>query len=178
MIIWQDRSLGLVELHVSALAKESGDAQYRYESTGVREATEQLRLEKGNIYKGQLHYTATFIPALALKGVKFESRETGAATGNGSVDEVSDQGSSISSSDEEVQAVPPGLTYKPPPRVTGEDAPQAIKATTSNSSIGSSEASDTARIAETSAQQDEGVEMSTDDLLAHRTSNLGFTVLS
>jgi hypothetical protein len=167
--------LGLVELHVSALARESSDAQYRYESTGTREATEQFRLEKGNVYKGQLHYTATFIPALALKGIKFESRQPEAATGHGSGDDVSDQGSSISSSDEEVQAVPPGLTYKPaPPKNAGEDAPKTIEATKSNGSAGSSDGSDTAHTAETSAQQEEGVEMSTDDLLAHRTSSLRF----
>lgn len=65
--------MGFVELHVNELAKESEDNhEYPYESLGRKTATDPIRLE-GNQYKGQLHYVAEFVPALAIRGVKFES---------------------------------------------------------------------------------------------------------
>lgn len=71
----KDRSLGSVELRVSDLAKESSDTRYPFESTGPKVAVEPIQLDKGS-FKGELHYTATFVPALALKGVKFDAAES------------------------------------------------------------------------------------------------------
>ncbi|GLB36472.1 putative tricalbin [Lyophyllum shimeji] len=72
----RDRSLGSVELLVNDLAKESADPRYPFESLGQRDAVDPIRLDKGNVYKGQLHYKAEFIPALALNGVSFDSPQT------------------------------------------------------------------------------------------------------
>ncbi|KIJ68717.1 hypothetical protein HYDPIDRAFT_81596 [Hydnomerulius pinastri MD-312] len=73
----KDRSLGSVELHVNDLARESSaDPQFRYESTGKKEAADPLKLDgSGHMFKGQLHYVAEFIPALALKHVHFDADE-------------------------------------------------------------------------------------------------------
>lgn len=71
----EDRSLGLVELHVSDLACESpADSQYRYESTGAREVAEPIKID-GNTCKGHLHYRVEFVLALNLKHVHFDADE-------------------------------------------------------------------------------------------------------
>lgn len=64
--------MGTVELLVSELAETSGEEKYPYKPKGIKDANDPLRLE-GNAYKGYLHYMASFIPALALDGVKFSS---------------------------------------------------------------------------------------------------------
>ena len=73
----QDRSLGYTELKVSDLAApnaaESGE--FLYESTGVKEAEEPLKIGKG-AFKGRLIYTAEFVPAYAVRGIHFESGPT------------------------------------------------------------------------------------------------------
>jgi len=167
----QDRSLGSVELHVSALAKESDDKRYPYESTGTKEATDPIRLETSNTYKGQLHYTATFVPALALKGVKFESHKTELTPSreSGEDSDAAKSGSSVSSSDEGEQAIPTDVTFKLP----SKDAPNddANNKTTENGQ--GSEASETAHTAETTetTTSKDGVEMSNDELLSQRTSH-------
>ncbi|EEB96485.1 hypothetical protein MPER_04373, partial [Moniliophthora perniciosa FA553] len=136
----RDRSLGSVELKVSDLAVEDKEnASYPYKSTGVRNTQDPIRLDRGNVFKGQLHYTAEFVPALNLRGVKFKENEDG-GLGNivfgrgaggvagsagvnasthsdetGSVVQWKGDGASVSSfssSDEEVQAVPEGITIK------------------------------------------------------------------
>jgi hypothetical protein len=188
MMICQDRSLGSVELHVSSLAKESGGGQYRYESTGVKEVSEPIHLDKGNVYKGYLQYTATFIPALAVKGIKFESKKNEIATRNGRGDDASDNASTYSSSDDEGHGLPSGVTIKlaakdtpndtpnDTPKDASKDAPQGHVATNSTDSSHSLVASDEALTPDTSAPE-EGVEMSTDELLAHRTSGVRFMLV-
>ena len=60
-------------MHVNELAKESEtNKEYPYEASGKKTAMEPISLG-GNQRKGQLHFTAEFVPALALHGVKFES---------------------------------------------------------------------------------------------------------
>ena len=60
-------------MHVNELAKESEtNKRYPYEALGKKTAVEPISLG-GNQYKGQLHFVAEFVPALALYGVKFES---------------------------------------------------------------------------------------------------------
>src|SRR5438309_1345324 len=72
----RDRPLGSTELAISDLATLSPveDLKYPYKSNGVKSFTSPLRQEQGgNVYKGTLHYTAEFVPALALRNVKFET---------------------------------------------------------------------------------------------------------
>ncbi|KAF8530946.1 tricalbin [Gautieria morchelliformis] len=70
----KDRSLGSVELHVSHLVEESTeDKNYPYTSTGKKEYVEELLLDKDNTRKGQLHFVADFVPAMFLKGVRFDA---------------------------------------------------------------------------------------------------------
>lgn len=165
MMICQDRSLGSVEFAVSALAKKSrDDGQYRYESTGLKEATDPIHLEKGNVYKGFLHYTATFLPALSVKGAKFEPKSKIA-------DEVNDKSSTHSLSDKEGHDLLSGVTIKLSSKDAPKDAPKSHVATNSVDSVQSSESSGIAHTAEPSAPQ-EGVEMSPDELLAHRMSGV------
>ena len=72
----KDRSLGTVELKVSELARQittsAGGSRFSFESTGKMDKSEPIRLDRGNQYKGQLHYLAEFLPAFALEGLKFE----------------------------------------------------------------------------------------------------------
>ncbi|KAH9081855.1 tricalbin [Lactarius deliciosus] len=84
----RDRSLGIVELKVSELAREADDPRFSFESTGKVEKSEPIRLDQGNQYKGQLHYVAEFLPAFALQGLRFE----------GGPDELRSASSSSSSS--------------------------------------------------------------------------------
>lgn len=104
----QDRSLGSVELHISDLAEESDHAEYQYSSTGVKSCDDPIRLDKGGGYKGSLNYTAEFVPALALKNLSFEGHSVTKPSDGMSV--IS--GSSASSSDVEIEAVPQGITIK------------------------------------------------------------------
>jgi hypothetical protein len=73
----KDRSLGTVELKVNELAqekpKDEGEPRFSYESTGRKDKSEPIRLDRGNQYKGQLHYVAEFLPAFTLQDVKFET---------------------------------------------------------------------------------------------------------
>jgi hypothetical protein len=149
-------------LHVSALAKASDDPQYPYESTGVKEAVDPIRLDKGNSFKGHLHYTATFIPSLALKGVKFDSKKSKLG---GKANDAGDNASTISSSSgEDINPVPSGVTIK----LASKEVPKGDVANKSTNSSKISLGSDTAQTSEPSASK-EGVELSTDELLTHRT---------
>lgn len=65
-----------MELHVSDLATKSDNLRYPYESNGVKVEAAPIKLERGGSYKGILHYTAEFIPGLALKNIEFETRVT------------------------------------------------------------------------------------------------------
>ncbi|EPQ61056.1 tricalbin [Gloeophyllum trabeum ATCC 11539] len=117
----KDRSLGSVELRVSDLAQESEDPEYPYASTGKKEVQDPIKLDRGNSYKGRLHYTAEFIPALALKWRGFSTGgnelQQAARTGGGDEDGgivLDDDSSSMSSSDIERQAVPLEITATSP----------------------------------------------------------------
>ena len=57
------------------MAAESDDPKYPFKSTGAKEVEDPIRLDGGKEFKGKLHYQATFIPALSLKGVKFDAEE-------------------------------------------------------------------------------------------------------
>ena len=175
----KDRSLGTVELKVSELAREmvtgAGDSRFSFESTGKMDKSEPIRLDRGNQYKGQLHYLAEFLPAFALEDLKFEtgrdelqSAVEGAEDGDGS---------------DNYPSSPPGVgetraitTTKP--IGTPEDSsknPQSTNATHAAESSEGSKASSRERSPPTEVdkkdgvkQKNEGIRMSKDDLLTHR----------
>lgn len=86
------------------LATKSDNIRYPYESKGVKAMAAPIEFETG-IFKGTLHYTAQFIPSLALKIDEFEKQTT-------EKDQVASQinkRSSIGSEDD----IPVEETYKP-----------------------------------------------------------------
>lgn len=65
----KDRSLGTVELKVSDyVVKGDPSDSEPYVSTGSQDRFEHIQLGRGQGTKGTLHYTASFSPAIALKG--------------------------------------------------------------------------------------------------------------
>jgi Ca2+-dependent lipid-binding protein len=73
----RDRPLGHAELTVSSLAipgaSAAADTEYLYDSLGLKEFTERLKID--NVFKGELHFTAEFLPALHLANVSFEGQK-------------------------------------------------------------------------------------------------------
>ncbi|KAF8898443.1 C2 domain-containing protein [Infundibulicybe gibba] len=175
----RDRSLGSVELLVSDLAKESADHRYPYESTGVKNGNDSLRLDKGGAFKGNLHYTATFIPALALRGVKFDSSgnqlQRAAEESQDEDGGIVDTGS-ISSSDEEAQAVPVGITVKPK---RDRAKSQSVDTTKSRKSVRTEDSDKTASSPRDVEEPVEaGVDMEMDELLTQQSGVIVFNVIS
>ncbi len=144
---------------------------YPFQSTGVKTATDPLRLDGADTFKGNLHYTAEFIPTMKLKGIKFESHsneinQAVAADDDSGSGVVSDSASSISSSDEEAQAVPDGVTIKGKKRHT--------RAAKSTDTTATSATQATAASSETQPPVEEGIEMSVDELMTHRVFQSSF----
>ena len=75
--ITRDRPLGHTELSMSALAKPGAEAapdtKYLFDSLGVKEFEEPLKID--NDFKGTLHFTVEFIPALHLANVSFDNQK-------------------------------------------------------------------------------------------------------
>ncbi|KAJ7693677.1 C2 domain-containing protein [Mycena rosella] len=162
----RDRSLGSVELRVSDLARECTDRMYPFESTGKKTAADPIRLDKGGAYKGQLHYTAEFVPALALEGVKFDAPTNeiqraaeGQEDPDGSDVRSSKSSSSSSSASDNVAATPTIVEPKAvsPTKATGETTPE---------------------VAEKPEEEPAGVKMGVDELLTHQSGVIVFNVLS
>ena len=102
---------------MNELAKESeDDVKYPFESLGKKDVTDALHIE-GNQYKGNLHYVAEFVPAVALRGVEFESgpNELQQTTEGGSDAETVDDASTVSA---EGIMIPQEITTRRP---LGED---------------------------------------------------------
>jgi hypothetical protein len=163
-----------VQLRVSDLAIESDDKRYPYKSTGKREAHDPIRLDKGNVYKGQLHYVAEFVPALALRGVKFEHNPNELERAMDDEDgEEAVEGVSLFFSDPEDQAVPEGITTTapvgaPPKKVSCDNVGSVdtvntapLKTTPDNSSAEKTEVDE--------PKEEQGVEMAKAELLEERT---------
>jgi hypothetical protein len=176
----KDRSLGTVELKVSELAREmmtgAGDSRFSFESTGKMDKSEPIRLDRGNQYKGQLHYLAEFLPAFALEGLKFESgsNELQAAVEGVEDGDDADDPSSSSSSKGEARAI---TTTEP--IGTPKDSSQNHHPTNATHAAESTEGSKTASSREGSPPtqvgkrdgvkpKNEGIRMSKDELLTHR----------
>ncbi|CAE6385055.1 unnamed protein product [Rhizoctonia solani] len=184
----KDRSLGFVELSVAGLARQTEDERVPYEGTGKRDVADPIRLGKGQV-KGELHYTAEFIPALALQGINFEGvddiqraidRAKGAhedEDGFASADE-----SSVSSSDEEIQRVPLDITVNSKGHRVSNHKRVKSADTVRTAQTGQTAATDT----EDSELDDEtppeehkgeGVQMTTEELLSKQSGILVFNIM-
>ncbi|KAF7975752.1 hypothetical protein HWV62_8539 [Athelia sp. TMB] len=180
----KDRTLGSVELHVNEIAKASeGNPEYPFEGTGKKTAIEQIHLDHGQ-YKGQLHYVAEFIPALALAGVKFESGlntlQEAAEDGGGSDGDTVDDGSS----DEDLMAgIPQGVTVHNP--LSEEDetpeakqghtrAAKSTDTTNTTNQPGSTHTRETTKVGDENA----GVTMPREELLKQQSGVIVFNVIS
>ncbi|KAG1715796.1 hypothetical protein ID866_1372 [Astraeus odoratus] len=166
----KDRSLGSVELHVNELAREStANPQYRYESTGKKEAQEPINL--GNqVYQGQLHYVAEFVPALALKNVHFDADENeiqqAAKRANGTAS-VSDGTSKTSlSSEEERQAVDGSMPVQKPDEAAA------------NGSTNNGESKTDGKGKEGATNDASGLELTKEELLKHQSGIIIFNIVS
>ncbi|EIW86483.1 tricalbin [Coniophora puteana RWD-64-598 SS2] len=189
----KDRSLGSVELNVGELARPSADgSDYKHESTGKKEASDPIKLDgsHSNQYKGQLHYVAEFVPALALKGVEFakDQNEIQRAAQNGGEEgdyPSSPSTTSFSSRDgEEVRHVTvsgpmteEGFTQ--PQRSSTLDTTKTDKSGKSDKSDKTDKTNDTASIiGSDDGQEPEGVELSKEELLKHQSGVIVFNVVS
>ncbi|KAI0274871.1 tricalbin [Gloeopeniophorella convolvens] len=187
----KDRSLGSVELKVSELAREvakGSDPRFRYESTGRKDAVEPIRLDRGKQFKGQLHYAAEFVPAFALRGLKFDAGPNElqpAVEGVDEGDEVEgDSASSSSSSSDEAQVVTTGVTATKPigsPKRQSSDTTHSVgsaenpkgsrEASPSSGGVGSANG-------DAAKQEEEGIVLSRDELLSHQSGIIIFHVKS
>ncbi|KAG9044471.1 hypothetical protein FS837_008089 [Tulasnella sp. UAMH 9824] len=133
--IGKDRSLGAVELKVNDLAVADRDNHdFPYTSNGKIPRNSPIFLDK-NISKGFLEYEAEFVPSLNIKGIEFDernelekaveegARESGAHGNDG--DDVASADGSVSSSDEEYEKVPEGITVGEPSTPTTPLTPSA-----------------------------------------------------
>jgi Ca2+-dependent lipid-binding protein len=167
----KDRSLGTVELKVSELAREmmtgASDSRFSFESTGKMDKSEPIRLDRGNQYKGQLHYLAEFLPAFALEGLKFE---TGSNELQATVEGVEDgddaeEHSSSSSKEREARAITAAEPIGAPTNAT-----HAAESTEGSKTASSREGSPPTQVGKRDGakQKNEGIRMSKDELLTHR----------
>ncbi|KAL0950758.1 hypothetical protein HGRIS_007526 [Hohenbuehelia grisea] len=177
----KDRSLGSCEIRVADLATESGNPRSPYESTGVKDTTDRLKQDKGDSYKGNLHYTAEFIPSLALKWNKFDAAENeieraahaSQDSDGGSIHDAS----SMSSSDEEAQAIPLGVTIK-------KSQNGHVKGALSTDTTATADTTDAAgtaagdEVPEAPPVDESLPEMSKDELLSHQSGIVVFNVIS
>ncbi|KAG5220503.1 transmembrane protein [Salix suchowensis] len=176
--VTRDRSLGWCELKVADLAKASEDPRYPYESVGVVERQDPLHLDK-SIFKGHLHYVAQFVPALALKGVKFDTKTdepTDDDEDGGSIDD----GSSVSSSDEEMQAVPEGITIEKE-TLSRHKQKKSVDSVATTGTTGTGGTANTDTAVTTPEAQDPStdvVELSKEDLLKEQSGIIIFNVIS
>ena len=171
----KDRPLGSTELAISELAVPAPeDTRYPYRSNGVKTFSAPFRQDGGNVFKGTLHYTAEFIPALALKNVKFESDQEVSNFVMNRHDEDDGVVDDVSSSEDE--DVPAEITIKS----KGKEKEVSLKNKKSKESIGSVHTSHTSgtnetgskigSAPETTKESEKGIEMSTEELLAQRMS--------
>ncbi|KAI9511781.1 tricalbin [Russula earlei] len=172
----RDRSLGTVELKVGDLAREITKAEdgsrFSFKSTGKIDKSELICLDREHQYKGQLHFTAEFLPAFALEGLEFETGLNERQSGQEDGGDVNDGASSSSREEEErSSAVPTGVA---------KDSHNAAAATNSSKTAGTREGSpasgDSVKASDDVKQKKEGIRMSKDELLAHQSGTIIFYV--
>jgi Ca2+-dependent lipid-binding protein len=177
----KDRSLGTVELRVSELAREivngAGDSRFSFESSGKMDKSEPIRLDRGNQYKGQLHYVAEFLPAFALQDLKFETSSDelpSAVEGVEDGDDVDDDSSSSSSKRQVLTRVtttePMSMTKDNSKNPQPENTMHAAASTEVKKTVSTREGSPPTQVDGRNGvkQKNEGMHMSKDELLAHR----------
>jgi hypothetical protein len=185
----KDRSLGTVEIKVSELAQEKkkdvDDPRFPFESMGKKDKSEPIRLDRGNQYKGQLHFLAEFLPAFALQGLKFDTgpNEIQSAIEAVEDDDDGDSTSSSSSSSEGEGSTRAVTTTKPigPPKSSAKNAQskdtqaaastnatEARKSTSTREGSPSSGEIHSVDGKDGAKRKSEGIRMSKDELLVHR----------
>ncbi|KAF8213474.1 C2 domain-containing protein [Mycena galopus ATCC 62051] len=165
----RDRSLGYVELRVEDLARECTDRMYPFESTGKKTGADPIRLDKGNAYKGQLHYTAEFIPTLALEGVKFDS------AGN----EIQRAAEAEDPTGEDVHAAKPSTTDTDATDTAALAMPTIVEPKDDHDAAHAPAPAANGQPQDGAAQEKPaGIKMSMDELLTHQSGVLVFNVLS
>jgi len=132
-------------------------------------AVDPIRLDRGNATKGTLHYKASFIPALAIKGVKFEHAYT-AQTQTAHDEEdgfVSDDRASSASDDDTLPDGPTIKSFKKSGQKEDHSTSKETTVATVASPTSTSKAEDVAAKAK-NIEEDGTVEMTTEELLAQR----------
>ncbi len=158
----------MVSLDVADLAVPAGeadDSKYPYRSLGVKEFVSKIRLGV-NSYKGDLHYTAEFIPAVHLKGVSFgkPKNQVQEALDASCEGEVNDSALALGSEDH--QKVPQGVTVTlPKNRKNNGDVPTGTSGTPT--AANGTRRADSPTSAKTGDEG--GVEISKEELLKSRT---------
>lgn len=174
----KDRSLGYTELRLNELAAEADSEEYPYKSTGKKVEAANLRFEKG-IFKGQLHYEAEFVPALALKNFEFSTSGNGIQQAVNSADDAGstadEDGGSVSSSDIEAEAVPAGITTRKPlgaRRKEGhtKNTGSTDSALTGDGDLDANSATESSSESEKKGKANKGVVLSKEELMNHRKS--------
>ena len=142
------------------LAIKSDDVRLPYESKGVKAMVSPIELEKGSS-KGTLHYTAEFIPSLALKIAEFEKQ----TTEKDRVASEYNERSSIGSEDD----LPSDATYQPERTPTPTPNAQPVPATNNvpAADVKTNGAGEPNGAADKKAET-EVVELSHEELLAQR----------
>jgi hypothetical protein len=147
------------------LATKSDNVRYRYESKGVKAMVAPIALENGS-FKGTLHYTAEFIPSLALKITEFEKQTTEKDRVAAHYD---NERSSINSMDD----IPSEATYIPekttPPNAHPVPVTNNVPATDVDAKP--NETGEPNGVSDKKAET-EPVELSQEELLAQRECNL------
>lgn len=171
----KDRSLGTVELKVSDLAREivkgAGDPRFSFESTGKVNKSEPIRLDRGNQYKGQLHYFVEFLPAFALQDLKFDTGSnelpsTVVEDGDDVDDDSSSSKSQVSITTTEPIGAPKDSSKNPQPPGTTDATESTEVSKTASTREGSPPTQVDGR--DGVKPKNEGMRMSKDELLAHR----------
>ena len=168
----QDRSLGYTELRVSDLAKpsESEQAEFLYESVGKRDVEEPLKLGNGS-FKGKLHYVAEFIPSYAVRGIHFDSgpnelERAADRSKAGSPDSQTGGTVHDGSDDEDNAAIPEGITVERPEDEDGSGESGHRRGKSTDTTLSARTTASTA--VDEKRPEEQGIEMSKEELLKHR----------
>ncbi|QRV76177.1 C2 domain-containing protein [Ceratobasidium sp. AG-Ba] len=184
----KDRSLGFVELSVAKLAEPRDDIRMPFAGTGKCDIADPIRLDK-NTFKGELHYTAEFIPAVALRGIAFQGADDiqraieRAKGGHEDEDGVaSGDESSVSSSDEEIQKVPHDITVNAKGhRVTRHKVAKSVDTAVTGQTGQTESTEDLVDQLEDenkdAAAHGPGVEMTTEEVLQHQSGIMVFNII-
>ena len=94
------------------LARPTSDVRYPFESIGKKIGADGLRQDKSKNLKGTLHYEAEFIPALHIKGLKFDGLRNPIQQAADDEDGGEVVGDNENPSEEENQQIPETITTR------------------------------------------------------------------